>query len=153
MTNELIISFMANLSEETYRHTCTHQDIIHFFITLANYFEKTVNTFGMGDTVIQSTLLKIFWPVFSQSQDASKGMDHSKVDLINNLIPVIEEPRRELINFNVLMRETYTVLAESGKKELGVKDLLISFLRNSSVVSNFKPTMLKYLNISIVENF
>ena len=104
----------------------------------------------MGDAVIQSCLLKIFWPVFSKSQDASKGMGHSKVDLINNLIPNIEGPKSEKINFSVFLRESYTVLGESGKKELGIREILISFLRNSSVVSNFKPTLLKYLNISIV---
>ena len=48
ITNELIIGFLANLADETYRHTCTYEDIISFFIVLASYFEKTVNAFGVG---------------------------------------------------------------------------------------------------------
>jgi hypothetical protein len=42
-------------------------------------------------------------------------------------------------------------MAQSGQKELGVKEILIAFLRNSSVVPNFKPTLIKFITIAMGE--
>ena len=67
ITNQLVIGFLSNLSEETYRHTCTHEDIISFFVVAASYFEKAITAFGVGDQVTQSSLLNIFWPLWGKS--------------------------------------------------------------------------------------
>lgn len=43
------------------------------------------------------------------------------------------------------------MMAQSGQKELAVKEILIAFLRNSSVVPNFKPTLIKFMTTAMAE--
>ena len=95
ITNELIIGFTANLSEETYRHSCTSEDIIQLFVVLANYFEKSTTTFGNCDIIIQSNLINIFWPLFEKPVESPKSIEPGKVELINNMIQNIEEYKRD----------------------------------------------------------
>jgi hypothetical protein len=40
------------------------------------------------------------------------------------------------MSLNPFIREVYTVLGQSAKKELSIEELIKSFLRHSAVVSN-----------------
>ena len=59
-------------------------------MVVASYFEKAITAFGVSDTVIQSNLLNIFWPLFGKSAEGAKSIDHNKIELINNLLLSIE---------------------------------------------------------------
>jgi hypothetical protein len=55
------------------------------------------------------------------------------------------------MSLNPFIREVYTVLGQSAKKELSIEELIKSFLRHSAVVSNFKSALLKYLTTAVAE--
>lgn len=59
-------------------------------MVVASYFEKAITAFGVGDVVIQSNILNIFWPLFGKYSEGIKSVDHNKIELINNLLLNIE---------------------------------------------------------------
>jgi len=59
-------------------------------MVVASYFEKSITAFGISDTIIQSNLLNIFWPLFGKASEGAKSIDHNKIELINNLLMNIE---------------------------------------------------------------
>lgn len=53
------------------------------------------------------------------------------------------------MNYDVFVKESYSVMGQSRKKEVGVEEMFVSFLRHSEVVNNFKSTLIKYMTITI----
>ena len=76
----------------------------------------------------------------------------AKADFIHSQLQTIEQSPFDKTHYQSLVTGTFLTFGQSGKQVIGVREMLIAFLRQTQGIGGFKASIMRYLTVAMGEN-